>query len=182
MTGIGSAQNIGASMGALGVPVVSQFQEDLFVQGKAFSFEDYFIFAADEVKTIIFDSSAFEGENIAVNPFQFCAVAGPFLIDIYTGSSYTAETGDLLHASNRRESLPGPKSILIEDPSGVDLGTRFAGDLVVATGVAPAAGNGAGNMPSIPFEINAGVNHAITITNTDGNDIHFCMKMTWFEV
>ncbi|MCK5612881.1 hypothetical protein KAR91_64000 [Candidatus Pacearchaeota archaeon] len=177
---IGNAPLPGSTIGLLGAHLTSTIQENLFVEGKSFSYEDYHTFGADETKIIVFDSTAFEGENLIVNPFGFAATAGPIKIDFYTLVSNN-DDGTELFASNRREGFPDPLSVLRLNPTGFS-GTRFAGDLVPATGISVPTGQGSGNQPGLPFELNAAIKHAIGMTNEDGADVVFQMKMTWFEV
>jgi len=178
---IGNAIGPGATVGLLGAQLNSSVQEDLFVQGKSFSFEDYFTFAADETKTFVFSPLAFEGVNITVNPFIFSATSGPCEIDLYYGTT-NDEDGTLLGASNRRFGMPAPKSTLRLNPSNVILGTRFAGDLIPATGVNPNNSNPATSPIGLPFELSRLIKYALTIHNSDGDGVKLMFKMTWFEV
>lgn len=174
---IGDAPSHGSVIGLLGAYLTSTIQEDLFVAGKSFSFEDYFTFAAAEVKNFMFDTSSFTGVNLSINPFIFYSTNGPVSIDFYTGSTFN-KNGTLLQASNRREGFPFPQSKLRLNPTNLVLGTRFAGDIIPA--LDKASGNS--NQKGLPFEINASINHGFTITNGNGDDNIIQIKMTWFEI
>lgn len=160
---------------------ITTIQEELFVLGKAFSYEDYISFSAGETKTIVFDPTAFAGIQIAFNPISFSATSGPIKIDFYTGSD-SDDDGTILEPSNRREGFPGPASILRLNPNNITLGDRFAGDLVPANGLGVGNANGGNNQPGLPFEIDFTLKKAITIKNEDGADTLVQLKITWFEV
>ena len=178
---IGNAPLTGSTIGLLGAGKISTIQDELFVAGKSFSYEDYLTFGTDEVKNIIFDSSAFTGINLIFNPITFAAPAGPITIEFYTGTT-SDEDGTVLQSSNRREGQPPAQSVIRVGDTNISLGTRFSGDLVPATGTGIGNTNPGSNQPGLPFEIDASVNHAIVITNTDGADVLVQIKMTWFEV
>ncbi len=178
---IGNAEGLGSTIGLLGAHLISPIQEELFVAGKAFSYEDYLLFGSSEVKNIIFDSSGFTGVNLTINPILFGAVSGPILIDFYTNTTFN-EDGTILVASNRREGMPAPKSILRLNPTGLTLGDRFSGDMVTASGVGVGNANPGANLAGLPFEINPSKGHALAINNTDGAGVYVQIKMTWFEV
>lgn len=180
--GIGNAPGHGSTIGLQKSYLTSSIQENLFVAGKAFSYEDYLEFAANQECVIVLDSSAYAGENLVFLPFNFYSTSGPVTIDFYT-DVVADNDGTLLGASNRREGFPAPDSILRLDPSNF-LGLRFAGDIVPAVGVAPAVGTGEhneGNVLGIPFELIAAKKHAIVIKNHNGAGVLVQIKMTWFE-
>jgi len=159
-------------------------QEMLFVEGKAFSFEDYFTFGAGETKVIAFDPRSFVGDNITINPIIGCATSGPILIDIYQDitSFSTGQAGTTrLYPSNRREGLQSPSSRIYMTTTAQTLTTRFAGDLISATGTAPANSNGSGNIPGLPFELDKTKVKGYAMKNEDGADVNVCVKFTWFE-
>ena len=181
MRKIGSSPNLYGLTSRAGFLIAGSLQEDLFVKGKSFSFEDYFTFSASEVKTIVLDPTAFTGVNLTFNPVVLSATAGPILVDFYVGTIANAD-GTLLGASNRRPGFPSPQTILRLNPTGVTLGTRFAGDLVPSTGMNPATSVGAGNMPGLPFEFLNTIKYAVQFTNLNGADTYMQLKVTWFEV
>jgi hypothetical protein len=154
--------------------------EALFVLGKAFSFEDYFTFGQDEVKTFVFDPTALVDTQVVFNPLLFAASSGPVLIDFYAGTD-ADDDGTVLVPSNRRSGFPAPVSVFRLNPTINDLGTRFAGDSVPATGAGVGNTNGAGNQAGLPFEIDPTLKYAFTITNQDGADTIIQVKNTWFE-
>ena len=165
----------------VGAIITMTFQMQLFVLGKAYSFEDYFVFAADEVVNIVVDPLLYKGLNLVVNPIAFSASAGPVTIDFYAGTDADAD-GTELEASNRRSTmLTLPKTVLRKNPTINNIGTRFAGDLVPSTGTAAANSTGATNARDLPFEISNKTKYTIKLTNTNGNDVYVGFKMTWFE-
>lgn len=168
-------------MTALNALRATTVQEELFVLGKAFSYEDYHTFGAAEVKNFVFDPTSFTGVNLTVNPFLFGATGGPVRIDIYYGT-IANDDGTLLGISNRRFGFPAPESVLRLNPTGFTAGTRFAGDLVPGTGLNPATSNPSGNQAGLPFEINPDLKYALVATNDDGAGVVWQIKMTFFEV
>jgi hypothetical protein len=180
---IGNAPSHGAAIGLQGSRLTSSIQENLFVAGKAFSYEDYMLYSSGEIKTIVLDSSDYKGDNIVFLPIVYSATRGPILIDYYTDVT-ADDNGILLASSNRREGFPNAKSILRLNPTNFS-GVRFTGDLVPATGLSNATSNGMSNESNvlgIPFEILADRKHAITIENKNGDGVYVLIKMTWFEV
>lgn len=177
---MGIIRILARAMTALNAFLTTTVQEWLFVQGKSMSFEDYFTFSADEVKTFVVDPTSFTGVNLTFNPISLSATSGPVRVDFYAGTT-ADEDGTLLGASNRRSGFPAPVTKIRLNPSNISLGTRFAGDLVPATGTAPANSNGSGNQPSLPFEPSKTTKSAFTITNDNGADTIIQIKLTWFE-
>lgn len=181
-SGIGNAPSHGAAIGLQGSRLTSSISENLFVAGKAFSYEDYLVFGLNEIKTIVLDSSAYVGDNLVVLPLVFYATGGPTLVDYYTNVSAN-DDGTLLVPSNRRESFPAPKSLLRLNPTNFS-GDRFTGDLIPATGL--GVGNISGqanqaNVLGIPFELISNIKHAITLENKNGAGVYVQIKLTWFE-
>lgn len=176
---IGNAATAAAFAGSAGQLIAGSTQEELFIQGKSFSWEDRLTFDAGDVKVIVFDQSLYTGANLTVLPLIIGASSGPVLIDLYTNPTYDKD-GTILMASNRREGKPQPKSVLRLNPSNVALGTRFSGDTVFASGTGVGNVNPGANVPGLPFEIVA--DKALEITNTDGAGTIVQFKVTWFEV
>ena len=165
--------------GLLNAIRTTTIQEELFVLGGAFSYEDYLIVPSGGAQ-IIFDPTAFEGTNLTFSPLIFAAESGPVLVDIYTGTD-ADDDGTLLIPSNRREGQPQPKSVIRLNPTVNSLGTKFAGDSVLASGAGIGNVNSNANSPGLPFEIDTSVKKALDIDNTSGGDIIFQIKLQWFE-
>lgn len=181
--GIGNAPGPGSTIGLQRNYLISSIQENLFIAGKAFSYEDFLEFSAGQERIIVLDSSAYGGENLVFLPFTFYGTSGPITIDFFTDVT-AGDDGVLLGASNRREGFPAPKSILRLDPTGFT-GLRFAGDLVPAVGATPTIGKGEhneSNVLGLPFELISAKKHAIKIKNHNGAGVLVEIKMTWFEV
>lgn len=178
MHSIGNAPVAAAFAGSESQIITGTIQEELFLQGKAFSWEDRLTFGADEVKTIVFDMSLFTGGRLFLNPLIVGASSGPILIDFYTGPTYDLN-GTILGASNRIEGKPAPKSVLRLNPTNVSLGALFSGDTVFATGAGVGNANPGANLLGNPFQIIT--DKAITVTNNDGADTIVQFKLTWFE-
>lgn len=182
MENIGNISNIAAFAGTAGQIKVGSIAEEAFIQGKAFSYEDYWLFAeADDEHFLVFNPALYAGFFLFFDPISLSASSGPMLVDIYAGTD-SDEDGTPLEASNRRAAFPGPKSTLRMDPTINDIGTRFAGDLVPASGNNPATANGNSNSGGLPFEPIRPAKTAIKFTNLDGADTYLQIKITWFEL
>lgn len=165
----------------------ASIQDDFFFQEKAFSFEDYLSFSTSEVKTIIVDPTAFitPSGRIPFNPIGLSATDGPILVDFYSGSASNND-GTILQGSNRISTATKlfPDTVLRLNPTGISLGTRFAGDLVPSSSSGPGGfilGSGA-NTQSLPFVISSLSKYAIRLTNLGGDNTYVEIKLTWFEV
>lgn len=157
-------------------------QEDAFVNGQAFSYEDYLSYNTDEVKDFLFDPTAFIGTNIVIVPPLFAATAGPVLIDYYVGTT-ASDNGTLLGISNRRgTSTNENQAILRLNPTISNVGTRFTGRLVPATGVNPVQGIGGASSSALPFEVDYSFKYLIRVTNTDGAGVYVQTDLTWLEI
>ena len=167
------------AIGSAGQIVTGNTQEELFIQGKSFSWEDRITFAADETKVIVFDQSLYTGGNLTIAPVVAGASSGPILLDFYTHPTYDKD-GTVLQASNRREGHPPPKTVLRLDPSNLTLGTFFAADTIFASGLGVGNVNPGANLPGLPFE--SVLDKALAITNSDGAGTIVQFKITWFEV
>jgi hypothetical protein len=157
-------------------------QEEAFVSGKVFSYEDYKIFADGEIANYIFDPTAFTGTNLVVTPPSFSANAGPITVEYFIGAIANSD-GTLLGVSNRRgTSTNENQAILRLNPTGLSDGTRFSGRLIPATGLDPKTASGVVSGSSLPFELNCAVKYLIRITNTDGEGVYVQTDFTWMEI
>ena len=185
MSKSGSAPTVSAFSGAAGQIISSDIQENLFILGLSYSWEDYLTYSASEEKIFVFDPTACTCAQLVFNPLVFSANAGPITIDIYTSVSWTPGTGTLAVASNRRETSPNTPEAILRYGSAATLGfsgTKFAGDLIPANGAAAPNAAGNSNPEGLPFEIDISIIKAVGLTNTDGNGILVSHKFNWFEV
>ena len=183
MKTIGNAPNISAYAGSVNQLRTGSISEDRYIRGKAFSFEDYFIFASGEVKLFVFDPALYLGPLLDFNPIILASTSGPVLLDFYYNFLGAAD-GTLLMASNRRAGFAGPLGTFRLNPTPTvegEFGTRFAGDLVPATGLNPNKSAGSANEKSLRFEPSRTLKTAFTLTNLDGANNYLQMKLTWFE-
>jgi hypothetical protein len=170
--------------GGAGQLVTGQIREELFIRGEAFSWEDWLVYGTSESKIIVFDPRNCTAQQIVFDPLLFNANSGPVTVDVYTNVSYDLGTGTALVASNRRETLQSinpPEAILRLNPTGFS-GSKFAGDLVPASGPSPAVGSGNQNQEGAVFEIDKTIVKAIGLTNHDGDNVYVSHKLTWYEV
>lgn len=169
--------------------------EYFFFRSMVFSYEDYMTFAAGETKKIIVDPTGFEPlgagvlTRIPFQPIGGSATSGPIRIQFYTGPTGSSPTS-LLGASNRdatHSAKPVPDTVL-ELYEGTELanvtndGIRFAGDLIPATGTAPATASNSVNIRGLPFAISNLSKYMITLTNDDGNGVLVNIKLSWSEI
>lgn len=181
---IGNAPRSSAFVGTAGQLKVGSINEETFLLGKSFSFEDYFVFDTAEEKLIVFDPALYLGPQIFVEPVMVAASSGPILLDFYY-DFIGASDGTLLSASNRLLGGSAPLSTLRENPTPTveDVyGTRFAGDMVPSTGVAAPNAKGAASAGGLLFQLNPTVKTAINIKNLDGDDVYVQLKITWYEI
>jgi hypothetical protein len=147
-----------------------------------YSWEDYLTYGASETKTIVFDPRGCSCGQIIFEPLIFSANGGPIIIDILSEVSYTADTGTLLESSNRNETANIQSGVVLRlNPSGFS-GTKFAGDLIPATGVSAPTGAGNINPPGVEFEIDITKVKAVQLTNNNGDGVYVLHKFTWEEV
>lgn len=170
---------------SLGI-INTALQEELFIRGYAFSFEDYFLMGASEVLDIVVDPTSFKSitgqNNLVFNNLGGSATAGPITIDIHAGVNADND-GDILESSNRRASIgTAAQVILRKNPTINNAGVKFAGDLIPGTGLNPATATGAKNTGALPFEITNTTKYMLRITNHNGADTYLQLKLTWFEV
>lgn len=162
--------------------LTTTIQEDLFIQGKSFSYEDYHLFSQDEEKFFIFNPLNCTCDQIVVSPVIFSATSGPVLIDYFFGMT-SQEDGELLGSSNRRATSENINQATVRlNPTISDNGTRISGDLIPSTGVAAPNFSGAESPTGLPFEITLTNKWGVKITNTDGDDVYIGIKITWFEI
>ena len=155
--------------------------ESFWLKGKSFSFSDYFSFANGEVKTIVFDPTACDCNNVEFETILFAATSGPILIDFYALTD-ADDDGTILASSNRSNSTVTANSVFRLNPTINNIGTRFSGDLIPSTGTAPSNSSGATVAGGLPFEINKNIKYAFQITNTDGNDTYVQIDLTFYEI
>lgn len=178
---IGNGDNLESYRTIFNAFKTTNTQEDAFVNGLVFSYEDYLIYGDDEVKNFIFDPTAFTGTNLVITPPQFSASSGPITVEYFIGATADND-GTLLGISNRRGTSSNVnKAILRLAPSNISEGTRFAGRLIPATGVNPNQGSGNASGSNLPFEIDCSVKYLIRITNTDGAGVYVQTDFTWIE-
>ncbi len=181
MIGNGAIHNLGPAGQVIGGTI----QENLFILGLSYSWEDYLTYAAAEEKIFVFDPLACSCFQLIFEPLIFSANAGPVTIDIYTEVSYTPGTGVLAGVSNRRETSRNTNEAILRYGSAAARGfsgTKFAGDLIPSNGAAAPNSAGNTNPEGLPFEIDISVIKAIGLTNTDGAGVLVSHKLTWFEV
>jgi hypothetical protein len=163
--------------------VVTSIQEDSFINGSVFSYEDYRTFATDEIANFIFNPTAFTGDKLIVLAPAFSATAGPVLVEYYAG---VVESGDgvVLDVSNRRgTSASTPESTFKLNPTTIsNAGVRFTGRLVPSTATTPINLAGATASGNLPFELNTTVKYLVRITNTNGDNTIIQTDFSWIEI
>lgn len=163
--------------------VVTSRQENIFISGKTFSYEDFRTYAASEIAYFIFDPTAFEGTSLIVLAPSFSATKGPILVEYYAG---VVESGDgtVLDVSNRLGSSSNvPAATFKLNPTTVsNEGVRFTGRLLPSTATTPINVGGATASGSLPFELNIAVKYLVKVTNTNGDDTIVQTDFTWMEI
>lgn len=177
---IGNAPGPGSTIGLVGAHKIATIQDELFVANKSFSLDKRLLIPINFTR-IVFDPTAFTGDNFTFLPLFFAATAGPVLVNLYTGTDADAD-GTPLVPSNRREGQPQPVSIIQLNPTINDPGIQFADDLIPASGSGVGNANGSTNGPGLPFEIDPTMKKLIEFENKGGAGVYLQIKMTWFEV
>ena len=184
----GNIPGLGNYAGAAGQIITSEIQENLFISGLSFSWEDWLSYDADEEKLFIFYTLLCVPAccvQLIFNPLVFAANAGPIKIDIYTEVSYVNGTSQLLQQSNRRETSDNTSDAILRVGERTNMeftGTKFSGDLIPSNGAAAPNAAGNTNPAGLPFEIDITKIKAVGLTNTDGNGVLVSHKFNWFEV
>jgi hypothetical protein len=172
-------------IGADGQSITSDLEEELFIRGFEYSWEDWLQYDNDEEKIIVFDPTNCSCSKIIFKPLLFYANAGPVPINIYTNVEYTAGSGTELSQSNRNELSENVSEAILRIGSAIELGftgTKFAGDLIPANGAATPNAAGNQNFPVAKFRIDPDKIKAIGLTNTGPADTYIEHKLTWFEI
>jgi len=179
---VGPGVNLASYETVFDALLTTNVQENAFVSGNAFSYEDYLTYSTDEVKNFIFDPTAFTGENLVVTPPQFSSTGGPITVEYFAGATADND-GTLLGVSNRRgTSLKPNQAILRLNPSNISAGSKFSGRLIPANSQNPANAIGNSGGSFLPFELDCRVKYLIRITNTDGDGILVQTDFTWLEI
>jgi len=175
---IGNNPNFAGENGNL---IATKIEEDWFFSGKAFAFEDYFLFATDEVKTFVFDPTNCDCDKIVNFPITLYSTSGPIIVDIYIGT-LSADDGTLLQPINRKFGGDPPKSTIRLNSTIQDLGLRIGGDIVPGTGLNPQTSTGGSNTGILPLELNKNFKNTLSVYNANGAGVYLVTKFTWFEV
>ena len=166
--------------------ITTNTQENEFVKGNVYSYEDFTIYAASQVKYLYLDCSLYTGQNFVVFPPAFSSSSGPVTIEFFADPTVVAP-GTELGVSNRRGTslnVNTAKLYNVDDITGTNItdeGTRFTGRVIPATGTAPANSSGSVSSGALPFELNTAVNYLIKITNLDGAGVYIQTDFSWME-
>ncbi len=165
----------------------SSIQEDLFVNGFAFTARDVITatFAADMY--IHFDARLTNGLQIVFPPLGFVASdAGPITITYYISPTLTAGGRTEIVGSNRRATSSNTYKSIIELVAAGNVsspGTEFAAQLIPSNSAVGGLANiGASGASGLPFEIDPTVDYLLKIDNTNSADTLFEYNIDWFEV
>lgn len=161
-------------------------QEELFIQGYAFTARDVITATAATNTYIHFDATATSGIQIIFNPLGFVASdAGPITITYYVAPTLTAGGRTEIVASNRRATSSNTYQSTVELVAAANVtspGTKFTAQLIPSNSAGGAFANvGAGSASGLPFEIDPSMDYLIEIDNTNGTDTLFEYNIDWFE-
>jgi hypothetical protein len=144
------------------------------LEGNVFTFIKRVSFEADEVISVIFDTSAYTGDYVyAFNP-TFRATAGPIRIDGYINSKYSGGSdvsSFIFNNSANPAVFKTAKSKIIVGATIDTPGIITAERLVPASGSNPATATGSESIPGdVFYEFPAGAIVEFEFTNDNGAD------------
>lgn len=161
-------------------------QEDLFVNGYAFSGRDVVTSLAASNLYIHFDARTATDVQIIFSPLQFVgAEAGPIVVTFYVSPTLAAGGRTPIMVSNLRATSSNVSQSTLEfvAPANVTSpGTKFTAVLVPsnsAGGALPSSGSPSAT--GLPFEIDPTKDYLLEIDNTNGTDTLFEYNITYFE-
>lgn len=102
------------------IPSVTLANAKVF-EGIAFSMRKRFSIPKTTFIDIVLDSTAFTGKNLVILPFSFDAIAGPILIDIYSGVTANSDGVPIPIFNRDFKNGPAPATIAQLNPTGVVL-------------------------------------------------------------
>lgn len=166
---------------------VSNVQDDLFVNGFAFTARDVVTSAAATDLYIHFDPTAGPTLQFVFAPLSFVAAeAGPILITYYVSPTLAAGGRTPIVGSNRRSTSSNTSVAVVEFVAAAnvtDPGTKFSAQVIPSNSAGGAFPNsGASSAEGLPFEIDPTLDYLIKIDNTNGTDTLFEYNIDWFEV
>ena len=130
----------------------STIQEDLFIQGLSFT-SSQIVVAPDEGQIdILVDPRLCVCDQIVFAPLSFTADEGPIVVEIYAGTTVSAN-GTPLPIFNRRATSTNITGLkLYSGPTVSDAGTKFSELLIPVSAVGPQI-TGSPTGIGLPFEI-----------------------------
>lgn len=152
-------------------------------EGIAFSIRQRIAVVKSTSVDLIFDPTAFAGSNVVVLPFSFEAIAGPILVDIYSGATAN-DDGTLIPIYNRDfVSGSAPTTIARLSPTGVNVGPNPPLEyLIPSDGVGAGTTGGTGG-DSLVANIDFSKKLLMRLTNSDAvTDAIVGVKFDFFEV
>jgi hypothetical protein len=156
-------------------------QEDLFVQGLSFTSSQIVVSPDQGQIDILVDPTVCACDQIVFAPLSFTADEGPITVEIYTGTTVSAN-GTELPAFNRRATSTNTTGMkLYSGPTVTDAGTKFSELLIPVSAVGPQI-TGSPTATGLPFEIDKGVLYMARIINNNGANANVQYSATWFEI
>ena len=178
----------GPTKGVTGANLISSIPEDFFARGKAFTYQDYLTYAADEVNNFIFDPTNYvspPGAQARIVGFfpSFFAEAGPLLVDFYYGTVEAGDGAPLLIFNRDSQSVNMPLSTLKLNPTVItDNGTRFTGIGIPANSIGSGQQISSSVEDQLPFALDITKKYLIKVKNTNGAGTIVTMRFTFFEI
>lgn len=174
--------------GITGSNMVTSIPEDFMARGKAFTYQDYLFYAADEIKNFIFDPTGYApppGSQQRVVGFfpSIFAEAGPVKVDFFADPTEAGDGAPLVIFNRDATSLQAPASTLKLNPSVIsDDGARFTGIGVPANSVGSGQAVSSSVEDSLPLALDIDLKYLIRVENTNGANTMIMMRFTFFEI
>jgi hypothetical protein len=151
-------------------------------EGKVFTYLDYTIYGASEVKDLVFDPIDYKGSKLKVFTPSFSATAGPVIIDVYFGTDAVRDPAKELFIYNRNgKSSNTAKSKAYINPIINSLGFRPGGRLVPSGGQNPATGVPGEAAEFVPVILDETQKVLFRIKNLNGADTYIETNVVFIE-
>lgn len=173
----------GPPLNALGATPHLSMANDKVLNEMAFSIRKRFTVIKSSSLDVIFDCTGFVGRKIIVLPLSFDALAGPILVDIYSGATANND-GTFIPIANRDfTSSRAPQTIARLSPTGVDVTGLIPLEYLIPSSAVGVNATGAASGESLFVNLDCSKKILMRLTNQDATtDAIIGTKLDFFEV
>lgn len=172
------------ALSQFGAIISQKIEDQKAIDGIAFSVRKRYTIASSGVLDLVFDPTAFTGQEVVLLAPAFDALGGPLEVDIYAGVTANSD-GTPIPIFNRNFKIGGTsQSVAQSNPTGIVLpGTPPIEVLIPSDGTPAVAAGGAAGTGGIVSLLDPTVKYLLRITNTDGTaSASIGVKLNFFEV